>query len=103
MLVDPQGQANKWVKAMEKLNELEVVKLSDNKYMKILESCLEYGKPALIEDVGEDLDSPLDPILLKQTFKQGMWQSLCVKNEVIKCSKHCLLIEYMLIHEYDQE
>lgn len=56
---------------MEKHNKLEVMRLSDPTYMKKLEKCLEYGMPALVEDVGEDLDPPLDPILLKQTFKQG--------------------------------
>lgn len=56
---------------MEKYNELEVVRLTDGKYMKKLETCLEFGMPALVEDVGEDLDPPLDPILLKQTFRQG--------------------------------
>lgn len=71
LLIDPQGQANKWIKSMEKHNELEVMRLSEATYMKKLERCLEFGMPALLENVGEELDPPLDPILLKQTFKQG--------------------------------
>lgn len=64
---------------MEKYNELETVRLSEPTYMKKLEICLEYGMPALLEDVGEDLDPPLDPILLKQTFKQGkVLHTLCL-------------------------
>ena len=43
LFVDPQSQANKWIRNMEKLSELEVVKLTDDKYMDIIEQCLEYG------------------------------------------------------------
>ena len=32
------GQANKWIKNMEKQNKLSVVKLSDTNYVRILEN-----------------------------------------------------------------
>jgi hypothetical protein len=70
LFIDPQGQANKWIKNMEKANDLEVLKLSMN-YIKAMESCIEQGRPVLIECILEDLDAPLDPILMKQTFTQG--------------------------------
>ena len=41
LMIDPQGQANKWVKNMEKTNKLEVVKLSDPNYLRTLENCLQ--------------------------------------------------------------
>jgi hypothetical protein len=53
LLVDPQGQANKWLKNMEKKSRLEVMKLSDADYVRRLESCIQLGQPALIENVGE--------------------------------------------------
>ena len=31
---------------------------------------LKFGTPVLLENVGEELDPLLEPILLKQTFKQ---------------------------------
>ena len=79
-MIDPQGQANKWVKNSEKDNKLSVIKLTDNDYMRILENCLQFGTPLLLENVGEELDPSLEPLLLKQTFKQGnesraMWQT----------------------------
>ena len=70
-MIDPQGQANKWVKNSEKDNNLSVIKLTDNDYMRILENCLQFGTPLLLENVGEELDPSLEPLLLKQTFKQG--------------------------------
>lgn len=74
LFVDPQSQANKWIRNMEKLSELEVIKLTDKNYMNIVEQCIEYGKPVLIENIGEVLDAPLDPILTKNIYKvAGIW------------------------------
>eukprot|EP00741_Cyanophora_paradoxa_P007767 tig00001206_g7515.t1 len=71
LLVDPQGQANKWIKNMEKANNLMVVKLSDSDFVRSLENAIQFGNPVLIENVGEELDPVLEPLLLKQTFKSG--------------------------------
>ncbi|XP_014249835.1 dynein heavy chain 12, axonemal-like isoform X2 [Cimex lectularius] len=71
LFIDPQGQANRWVKSMEKDHELEIIKLSDPNYMRTVETCIEYGKPLLLENVLEDMDAPLDPVLLKSTYVQG--------------------------------
>lgn len=70
-MIDPQGQANKWVKNSEKEKGLSVVKLTDSDYMRTLENCIQFGNPVLLENVGEELDPSLEPLLLKQTFKQG--------------------------------
>lgn len=70
-MIDPQGQANKWVKNLEKHNNLRVVKLTDADYMRTLENCIKFGTPLLLENVGEELDPSLEPLLLQQTFKQG--------------------------------
>jgi len=40
-MIDPQGQANKWVKNMEKPNKLQVIKLSDNNYVRTLENSIQ--------------------------------------------------------------
>lgn len=70
-MIDPQGQANKWVKNLEKDNNLSVIKLTDGDYMRTLENCIQFGTPLLLENVGEELDPSLEPLLLKQIFKQG--------------------------------
>lgn len=71
LFVDPQSQANKWIKAMEKSNDLKVCKFSDSNYMKIVELCIELGKPILIENILEELEAPLDPILCNNVFVQA--------------------------------
>ena len=70
-MIDPQGQANKWTKNMEKENKCAVIKLTDSDYMRTLENCVTFGNPVILENVGEDLDPSLEPLLLKQTFKQS--------------------------------
>nr|XP_020824636.1 dynein heavy chain 12, axonemal isoform X2 [Phascolarctos cinereus] len=71
LMIDPQGQANKWIKNSERENQLSVIKLSDSDYMRTLENCIQFGAPLLLENVGEELDPSLEPLLLRQTFKQG--------------------------------
>ncbi|XP_013422101.1 dynein heavy chain 7, axonemal isoform X2 [Lingula anatina] len=77
LMIDPQGQANKWIKNMEKANQLAVIKLSDSDFVRSLENAIQFGTPVLLENVLEEIDPMLEPLLLKQTFKQG--GSLCIK------------------------
>lgn len=44
-MIDPQGQANKWVKNMEKANSLHIIKLSDADFVRTLENCIQFGTP----------------------------------------------------------
>lgn len=74
-MIDPQGQANKWVKNMEKENNLAIIKLTDPDILRTLENSLQFGWPVLLENVGEELDPSLEPLLLRQTFKQGNFNS----------------------------
>jgi len=72
-----EGQANKYIKNMEKPNNLHVVKMSDQDFVRTLENCVQFGNPVLLENVGEELDPILESLLLKQTFKQG--GAICIK------------------------
>lgn len=55
---------------MERENGLQITKLNDASYLRILENCIRLGWPMLIEDLGETLEATLSPVLLKQTFLQ---------------------------------
>ena len=70
LCIDPQGQANKWIKNMEKDSKIIVIKLTDANYTRNLENAIQFGQPVLLENVGEELDPSLESILLKSTFKQ---------------------------------
>uniref|UniRef100_A0AAQ5X8M4 Dynein axonemal heavy chain 12 n=1 Tax=Amphiprion ocellaris TaxID=80972 RepID=A0AAQ5X8M4_AMPOC len=88
LMIDPQGQANKWVKNSEKDNNLSVIKLTDGDYMRTLENCIQFGTPLLLENVGEELDPSLEPLLLKQTFKQGGVDCIRLGESVIEYSSN---------------
>uniref|UniRef100_A0A1I8IF50 EF-hand domain-containing protein n=1 Tax=Macrostomum lignano TaxID=282301 RepID=A0A1I8IF50_9PLAT len=77
LMIDPQGQANKWIKNNEKASNLKVCKFSDTDFARSLETAIQFGTPVLLENVGEELDPLLEPLLLKQTFKQG--GAICMK------------------------
>ncbi|XP_069503771.1 dynein axonemal heavy chain 3 [Ambystoma mexicanum] len=86
LMIDPQGQANKWVKNMEKNNKLSVIKLSDATYLRTLENAIQFGTPVLIENVGEELDAILEPVLLKQTFKQQGVEYIRLGENIVEYS-----------------
>lgn len=71
LLIDPQGQGNKWIRNMEKDNGLDIIKLTDRDFLRTLENAIRFGKPVLLENIAEKLDPALEPVLLRQTFKQG--------------------------------
>lgn len=74
LFIDPQGQANKWIKNMEKSAGLAISKMTDKELLRNLESSVRFGKPVLIEGIDTYLHPALDPILLRQKFKQaGNW------------------------------
>ena len=72
LMIDPQGQANSWVKNMESRNGLRVVKLTDSSFLRTLENSIRIGNPVLIEDVGESLDPALEPVLQKVSGQEGV-------------------------------
>jgi hypothetical protein len=45
---------------------VQVIKLSDKDFLRTLENGIRYGAPVLLENVGEELDPSLEPVLLKQ-------------------------------------
>uniref|UniRef100_A0A8C3PS23 Dynein axonemal heavy chain 3 n=1 Tax=Calidris pygmaea TaxID=425635 RepID=A0A8C3PS23_9CHAR len=87
LMIDPQRQANKWVKNMEKNNKLSVIKLSDTHYVRTLENAIQLGTPVLLENIGEELDAFIEPILLKLTFKQQGVEYMKLGENVIEYSK----------------
>jgi dynein heavy chain len=47
----------------------QVIKLTEGgEYMRTLENAIQFGLPVLLENVGEELDPSLEPLLLKQVW-----------------------------------
>ncbi len=68
LMIDPQLQANKWIRKLEEQAGLMVVTLSDADVMRKIETAVEHGRPVLIEGVGEHIEPFLEPLLLRQVW-----------------------------------
>ena len=62
-MIDPQSQGNKWIKNMEKENNMQVIKLSYAKFLQVVENGIRMGNPVLLENIDETLDPSLEPLL----------------------------------------
>ncbi len=73
LMIDPQTQANKFIKNLGKTIEtgLDIFKPSEGNLLRNLELAIQFGKWVLLENIGEELDPALEPILLQQKVKQG--------------------------------
>jgi dynein heavy chain len=68
---------------LEKDNNLDIVKLSDDNFVRTIENAVRFGKPLLIENVPEELDPILDPVLQKQIYKQSGADVIKIGDTVI--------------------
>ncbi len=71
LMVDPQMQANRWVKQTLKKQGVIILRLNSGELMRTLSNAIRIGKPVLVEDVEESLDPSLDPLLEKQVFQNS--------------------------------
>jgi dynein heavy chain len=83
LCIDPQGQANRFIRNLEKENMMEIVKLTDETLVRTLENSIRFGRPLLIENVPEELDPILDPVLMKQIYKQSGADVIKIGDTVI--------------------
>ena len=71
LMIDPQGQANRWIRKMEAEKNVAITTMKDINLLRSLENCVRVGKPLLIEDVEETIEPALEPILQRAVYKQG--------------------------------
>lgn len=71
LMIDPQEQANRWIRNMEKDNNLIITKMTDPNLMRVLEMAIRKGLPVLLEEIGESVEPSLQPVLAKSLHIQG--------------------------------
>eukprot|EP00798_Chlamydomonas_sp_ICE-L_P021926 gene21926-28972_t len=72
LMIDPQGQANKWIKSMEgKGGQLKVLNLQMHDLARQMENAIQFGWPVLLQDIMEEIDPVLEPVLSKSFIKRG--------------------------------
>jgi dynein heavy chain len=65
LMIDPQRQANKFIKVFGKTvsdSGINICKLSDPNVLQTLELGIQFGRWVLLENIGENLDPALEPI-----------------------------------------
>uniref|UniRef100_UPI0037E8313A dynein axonemal heavy chain 2 n=1 Tax=Semicossyphus pulcher TaxID=241346 RepID=UPI0037E8313A len=71
LLVDPQGQALKWIRNMEMERGLKVIDFQMPDYLRVLENAIQFGNPVLLQNVQDELEPSLNPVLNKSLTRIG--------------------------------
>lgn len=71
LMIDPQMQANQWIRKMEEKNSVMISTMRNSNLLRVLENCIRLGKPLLLEDLSEQMEPALEPVLQKAVFKIG--------------------------------
>merc|ERR1711966_309771 len=77
LMIDPQLQAIKWLRTREQDNGLVVLQLTQKRWLNALEHAISNGTCIIIENLGEEVDATLDPVLQRAIYKKG--RSLFIK------------------------
>ena len=76
LMIDPQLQGIVWVKEKESRNNLQITRLTNKKMLQTLEKALETGWSVMIENLQEQLDAVIGPIVGRQKVRVSL--RLCV-------------------------
>jgi dynein heavy chain len=85
LMVDPQGQANAWIKQLQGA-ELKVTDLGSKNFLRLLENAISFGAPYLLQDVEEELDPAFEPVLSKAIIRIGNRQVIRIGDKELDYS-----------------
>lgn len=86
LMIDPQTQANKWIRKTYG-EQLEILRPNTKDLIKRIEHGIRLGRPVLLENVTEDIDPSLDPLLSKQTFFSGGTEMIRISETAVQWNK----------------
>jgi dynein heavy chain len=84
LLIDPQLQAIKWLRTKEENNGMVVLQLTAKRWLASLEHAISNGTTIIIENLGEEVDATLDPVLSRAVYKKGRSLFLKVGGEEVE-------------------
>jgi dynein heavy chain len=73
---------------MEKEAGLKVLKFTDATYLKYLESGIRMGTPIMMENVSEEIDPAIEPLLQKSIVVKGKSMTIKIGDSVIDYDKN---------------
>ena len=82
------------VVALQRENELlRALHETTTSLMKHLELAIQFGNPFLFENVDEDLDPMLDPVLEKNVVQDGVSKTIMLGDKVRSCCTHICVMD----------
>ena len=111
LLIDPQLQGIKWIRRKhtemvdeakpddwneeekgefvpnpenQTLKEMRCVQLTQNKYLNAVELAIQNGEPVMIENIREDIDAVLDPVLMRSVIRRGRAQVIKLGDKEVE-------------------
>jgi dynein heavy chain len=75
LLIDPQLQGIKWLRSREEKRGdggiCVTIQLTQNNWLRQVTNAIQQGHSVIIENVTEDIDATLDPVLARAVYKKG--------------------------------
>ena len=90
LVIDPSGQAVEFILSYYSERKIEKTSFEDKDFIKVLEKCLRFGLPLLIQNV-EKVDPMLNALLNKEVVKQGGRVLVRVGDQEIDFNKDFIL------------
>ncbi|KAG8349154.1 putative Dynein heavy chain N terminal region 2 domain1 [Trypanosoma vivax] len=84
LMIDPQLQAIKWIKCMEKDRGLKVIDQKQADFQKTVEYAVQFGCPLLLQDILEEIDPLLDSVLSKAIVLKGAKAMLKIGDNYVE-------------------
>ncbi|CAM39085.2 putative dynein heavy chain [Leishmania braziliensis MHOM/BR/75/M2904] len=81
LMIDPQGQALNWVRKRTEKQQNRVVQMNDRTFSNSLQEQLDQGRPLIIENIPEEVDMMLDPVLERQVVRSGKTLLMKINGE----------------------
>ncbi|SCU69962.1 Cytoplasmic dynein 2 heavy chain (DYNC2H1), putative [Trypanosoma equiperdum] len=81
LMIDPQGQALNWIRKRTERMQGKLCQLSDRTFAMHLQEQLDLGLPLIAENVPEEIDPMIDPVLEKQVVRSGKSLIIRVNGE----------------------
>lgn len=81
LMIDPQGQGNKWIKNANP--DVVICNLKMPDFLRKLETAIQFGSAYLLQDVEEELDPAIEPVLNKSIVKIGNRQVIKLGDKEI--------------------
>ena len=81
LMIDPQQQGVKWILAHHAADDIKIINLNHPRWLSQMTRAVEQGHTVLIENVSENIDPTLDPILSRAIIKKGRSMRIRIAGE----------------------